>query len=653
MKFTYRPEIDGLRALAVISVVLYHSQFILSGNQLFSGGFIGVDIFFVISGYLISSIIIKEVILTKDFSFRNFYERRARRILPILFVVLLTTLILAHLLLPPTHTVLVSKSIIYSIGFSSNILFWFQSLQYGAATGFGVPLLHTWSLSVEEQFYLIFPIFFFFSIKYFKNTLLKVTIFLIIINLLIVQFGGNFNLNYPYINSEFKFEAPTFISSFMMTFSRPWELLTGVFISILEFKYGRIKGKNILYNLFSIFSLFFIFYAIFYFDDKMFYPSFHTLIPVLSTACLIIFCNDKNIITKLFSTKYFVMFGLISYSLYLWHYIILVFYRYYFITEIVDHKIIVIFLSILLSLFTYKCIERPFRNANIVKTKYFLICIFAFLILLVGSASLIIYKDGFYNKFNNKFIVSDIQIDNGVHSKDVDKYFSKVYEDTFTNNQNKKVLLIGNSFSRDLYLGFKLNESVYSNYDFMYWDTQVQCLTHYTSKTINKDKCNFNKKVEDLLIKADIILIHTKWLSEDFKGLDQAISKLKKLQKIIILTSHRPEFSTIYNYTYIDKFLLQNKKFPNEYEKKIIEKKYFKSFDNNLKIKQFNKQLKTIALKNNILYLNFGNLICSNIKKRCQIFDDKNKKLYTDFGHLTLNGAQYLVKKIFLLDVFK
>jgi peptidoglycan/LPS O-acetylase OafA/YrhL len=140
MKLFYRPEIDGLRALAVFIVILYHSQFIFLEKELFSGGFIGVDIFFVISGYLISSIIIKEISSTKNFSFRNFYERRARRILPVLLVILLTTMILAYFLLYPSYSVQVSESILYSIGFSSNILFWLQSVEYGANRGFGIPL---------------------------------------------------------------------------------------------------------------------------------------------------------------------------------------------------------------------------------------------------------------------------------------------------------------------------------------------------------------------------------------------------------------------------------------------------------------------------------------------------------------------------------
>ena len=123
VKLTYRPEIDGLRAIAVLAVVLYHAQIYILGNQTFKGGFIGVDIFFVISGYLITSIILKELNATGSFSFKYFYERRVRRILPVLLIVMLASLPFAWVYLLPSNFVNFSKSILYSLGFSSNFFF--------------------------------------------------------------------------------------------------------------------------------------------------------------------------------------------------------------------------------------------------------------------------------------------------------------------------------------------------------------------------------------------------------------------------------------------------------------------------------------------------------------------------------------------------
>ena len=157
MKLDYRPEIDGLRAIAVGAVILYHAQITIFGHQPFDGGFIGVDIFFVISGYLITSIILKELVTTGSFSFKNFYERRIRRILPVLFFVILMSLPFAWMYLMPTSLIDFSKSILYSLGFSSNFYFYHSGLEY-AESGLLKPFLHTWSLSVEEQYYILFPI---------------------------------------------------------------------------------------------------------------------------------------------------------------------------------------------------------------------------------------------------------------------------------------------------------------------------------------------------------------------------------------------------------------------------------------------------------------------------------------------------------------
>ena len=143
MKLNYRPEIDGLRAIVVFAVILYHAEITLFGYNFFKGGYIGVDVFFVISGYLITSFILKELETSGRFSFLNFYERRARRILPALFTVMLVFLPFAWIHLLPADFINFSKSILYSIGFTSNLFFWREGLQYGAETGLSIPFLHT------------------------------------------------------------------------------------------------------------------------------------------------------------------------------------------------------------------------------------------------------------------------------------------------------------------------------------------------------------------------------------------------------------------------------------------------------------------------------------------------------------------------------
>ena len=169
MKINYRPEIDGLRAISVLAVIFYHADFSLFGHALFQGGFIGVDIFFVISGYLITSLILKEINHTNQFSFKNFYERRIRRILPVLLAIIIISSIVSYFILMPYSLIDYGKSILSVILFSSNIYFWITGSKYGAESEFTKPMLHTWSLSIEEEFYILFPIFFIILIKFYKK----------------------------------------------------------------------------------------------------------------------------------------------------------------------------------------------------------------------------------------------------------------------------------------------------------------------------------------------------------------------------------------------------------------------------------------------------------------------------------------------------
>ena len=187
MKIKYRPEIDGLRAIAVGLVILYHSELNIYGNTFFKGGFIGVDIFFVISGYLITSIILNELVTTNSFSFKYFYERRIRRIIPVLFIVILFCIPFAYFYFLPSSLIDFLKSALSSLAFSSNYYFHHTGLIYGGPDSSLKPLLHTWSLSVEEQFYIFFPIFLIFVNKFLHSNMLKIFILFFLISFISTQ----------------------------------------------------------------------------------------------------------------------------------------------------------------------------------------------------------------------------------------------------------------------------------------------------------------------------------------------------------------------------------------------------------------------------------------------------------------------------------
>ena len=373
MKLVYRPEIDGLRAIAIVSVVLYHAEIIF-----FKGGFIGVDIFFVISGYLITALILKELKSTGGFSFLNFYARRVRRIIPALFFVMLASLPPAWIYLIPTSFADYSTSILYSIAFSSNFYFHFSGSQYGAENALFIPFLHTWSLSVEEQFYIIFPVILLITHKYFKNYMFPIIIGGLFLSLHFADWGSH---TYP-------------SATFYFLPSRMWELLSGATLAYLEANDIKIPIPKTLNKVLPFLGLIFIGYSIVFYDFKMHHPSYQSVLPIIGT-CLMIWCSNKDeLTTKILSSKIFVGMGLISYSLYLWHYPVFAFSRIKNDSPSEYDKFEWILLTLAVSTLSYFLIEKPYRNKNFSK-KYLRLPLISALLILLTTNFLVVYKEGF------------------------------------------------------------------------------------------------------------------------------------------------------------------------------------------------------------------------------------------------------------------
>jgi peptidoglycan/LPS O-acetylase OafA/YrhL len=218
----YRPEIDGLRALAVLPVILFHAGF-----ETFSGGFVGVDVFFVISGYLITTIILKEL-EQDDFSIARFYERRARRILPALFLVMFVCIPFAWLWLLPDDMQRFSQSLVAVSTFVSNLLFWQESGYFDTAAELK-PLLHTWSLAVEEQYYVLFPLFLVLVWPFGKRWILVLLALGAVLSLSLAEWGS--------------FRRPA--ATFYLLPTRGWELLLGALIAFYLSKDNRLKAAGV------------------------------------------------------------------------------------------------------------------------------------------------------------------------------------------------------------------------------------------------------------------------------------------------------------------------------------------------------------------------------------------------------------------------
>ena len=331
----YRREIDGLRAVAVIPVILFHAGF-----TIFSGGFVGVDIFFVISGYLITSIILAEC---RDgrFSIIRFYERRARRILPALTVVVLACIPFAWMWMLPDQLRDFSQSIVAVALFASNILFWRQS-GYFDPVAEEKPLLHTWSLAVEEQYYMLFPLFVFLMWRFGRRPLFSAIVLIAGVSLILSEIGFR--------------TVPT--ANFYLAPTRAWELLAGSLCALAQF--GGTQKKN---DLLAGLGLGLIVFSIFVYNDATPFPSLYALAPVGGAALIILYGSKGTWVARLLSMRGFVGIGLISYSAYLWHQPLFAFARIHSLHHPTPTLMAALgALSLVLAYLSWRFIEQPFRR---------------------------------------------------------------------------------------------------------------------------------------------------------------------------------------------------------------------------------------------------------------------------------------------------
>jgi len=490
MKITYRPEIDGLRAVAVVSVILYHAKISILGNEIFKGGFIGVDIFFVISGYLITSLILKELVTTGSFSFKYFYERRIRRILPALLFVMLISLPFAWMYLLPGSFIDFAKSILYSLGFSSNLYFWFSGQEYGAESALLKPFLHTWSLSIEEQFYILFPVILLLTFKYLRKYIIYILFLGLFISLGLADWGSR---NYPSFN-------------FYVLPTRGWELLAGSILAYFEIMSGH-RNKHSIFNLIlPIIGLFLIGYSILFFNDEMFHPSFYTLMPIIGVCLIIWFSKKGGLVNKTLSYNLFVNIGLISYSLYLWHYPIFTFAR---ITELIDGnsiiKLFLIIISLVLSIISYFIIEKPARNKKFKFKIIFLniIILFSFLIII---NSLILKKIPDY--FEKNIITNFRENLKDTNCEITNENYLKCSLNNLQDNQ--KIYLMGDSHIGSIRTDLK-NKLIKKNYEVNVIANDL-CMffrgfNYFEKKTNKKNNCKYYDLVEKIFIEKNSIFV--------------------------------------------------------------------------------------------------------------------------------------------------
>ncbi|AWA42102.1 acyltransferase [Pseudomonas fluorescens] len=377
--FGSRRDIDGLRALAVIPVVLFHFGF-----STFSGGFVGVDVFFVISGFLITTILFREI-SAQRFSFIDFWARRARRIIPALSVVMLVTLALGWLLLTAKDFAELGRTVRYQSLFISNILFMREDGYFQPASDLK-PLLHTWSLAVEEQYYIFFPLLMAVLIRYFRHW--RWMLFAV----LLVSFGLNI------ANIEHK---PEF--TFFSLPTRAWELLCGAMLAVIPAPKQAVRPW--LYQAVGLAGLAAVLVAVFTFDKSTVFPGWAALLPVLGTTALIWSgAQGASLTGRLLSLRPLVWVGLLSYSLYLWHWPVFVYANAISIDGIQPVEAIGwIALALGLAWLSLRYIELPFREKRLLASRNAVLAgSLAAIVALVATGSAIRSADGVPQRLTGK-----------------------------------------------------------------------------------------------------------------------------------------------------------------------------------------------------------------------------------------------------------
>lgn len=373
---SYRNEIDGLRGIAVSAVILCHAGFAWA-----SGGFIGVDIFFVISGYLITKIIYEEV-LSGAFTFKAFYLRRIRRILPMALLMMLVVTPFSLVILSPEALLSYAWSIIASLGFWANMYFWSAS-GYFAPAAEEIPLIHMWSLSVEEQFYIFFPVLIVFVAYARRSAMVPVIFLFFIASLGFAEYGWR--------------TSPSL--AFYIVLTRAWELLAGALVAVYLEKKSKnfsLKSRQIILGL----ALLAMIAPIIAYDSGTPSPSIYMLLPVFGACLVLAFDSSDTLAGRILRFRALTWVGLISYSAYLWHQPVFALIRAANLNEVsaVTMTLAIVFIFGL-SYMTWKYIENRYRKITITSNKQLLVSVTSAItiLLLFGLAG--IARQGFPERF--------------------------------------------------------------------------------------------------------------------------------------------------------------------------------------------------------------------------------------------------------------
>ncbi len=606
----YRKEIDGLRAVAVLAVIFFHAGF-----ESFSGGYVGVDIFFVISGFLITSMIASDL-EKKRFSLLDFYERRARRILPALLFLIICCIPAACLFLLPEDLEEFFNSVLSVIGFYSNFFFW-KSQDYFGQDAELIPLIHTWTIAVEEQYYIFFPLLLIFlsrQTRSFKGVAL--------LCLFVVSLAYSIWASYHYPDAAF-FLLPT----------RIWEFLIGSFAA-LYFQKVSILHSSALRNLLSLIGLLLILGSIFGFHSEMLYPSFYALLPTLGTALVIVF-SKNTWVGNLLSLRFVGVIGLVSYSAYLWHQPIFAFFRLHY--SEVSSALAWLALSGLVLIFavlSYKLVEVPFRSKSFLRRSHVLLCFVSIalpisILALVGSL-----KPGILSRFND--VPELTKMRRSELSAYVNRRFALYIGAEFDlDDSRKKVLLIGDSYAKDL-VNALAEANLLAGMQLSTYLREKRCGVLFIESSVlreywaakdaaeceDTDMLN-NQGLHKLMHAADEIWFASSWVEWHMNFIHQSVLRVERMTNKPVKVFGRKNFGKVNLRTVFSIPLAERASFDLPVPSEVL---------------TVNARMKSEL---GARFIDLQSLVCHS-ESRCSPFTDSGALISHDGGHLTKEGAYFL-----------
>lgn len=634
----YRTEIDGLRALAVVPVILFHA-----GYELSPGGFVGVDIFFVISGYLITSILVTDI-EKGDFSIVGFYERRARRILPALLLVVIASILAGIVLFDNTHMVKLGNSLVAVSTFSSNIYFYLTSGYFDTSSEFK-PLLHTWSLAVEEQYYVLFPIFLLVVWRFGRSTVFFLIVVIAALSLALSEYGWRHDVT----------------ANFFLTPSRAWELLAGSIVAFIVQTRG-VRPDNVL----SMLGVAAILYSIFVFDETTPFPSLYSLVPVTGTLLIIMFAGAKTWVARILSLKVIVRMGLISYSAYLWHQPLLAYSKYYINRENIGVKlpiaelgyyqtITLLITTFILSVLSWRYVEQPFRRRGGTSGKYYVKAWFLgsvtslLILLIVGALIHVHYKPATSRTMEFRMQSFEAWSNDAMRDKCLLSKHGKARHDQICFQQDKDVLLWGDSHAGSLSIGLR---KLFSERGVGFTQlTQSSCGPLLNIPVLLQRKnCNsVNKSVLEEISggRYKRVILHAAWLHEHYPLTVKQLAS--KLEKTILAINEISPRSDIYVVGAVPRWkngpegktVIHSEKIDSRYSDEVIV------------LDEINNVIANVAIEFNSTFIDPSSLLCSGLddNPRCLIGTMQESEegfvyAYTDAEHLSTQGSLFLSRLI-------